>query len=134
MVREIHKKTLIRFVNPRIHIISWSWILTPKRFYPCLTKWILDSYPIVDHESWLKKICFEWLITNQVNFQRFTNSYTSRFVVSRIRIRKSEPWRFVSQIRCIDLFCIVDSICVAKNFKLLDSFRFRRIRVWIHQP
>ena len=46
-------KTWIRFANPWIHIVSWSQILTPKRFDLCLTKRILDSYRIVDHKSWL---------------------------------------------------------------------------------
>ncbi len=43
----------IRFANPWIRFVSWSRILTPKRFVSCLTKRILDSYRIVDHESWL---------------------------------------------------------------------------------
>ncbi len=46
-------KTWIHFANPWIRFVSWSRILTPKRFVSCLTKRILDSYRIVDHESWL---------------------------------------------------------------------------------
>jgi hypothetical protein len=79
-MRESYKrfvKTWIRFANPWIRFVSWSRILTPKRFDSCLMIRILDSYRIVDHESWLKKICFESLITNPVNFQRFTCFYES---------------------------------------------------------
>jgi hypothetical protein len=67
-LQELYK----RFIKTWIRIVSWSQILTPKRFNPCLTKQILDLYRIMDHESWLKKICFESLIRNPVNFQRFS--------------------------------------------------------------
>ncbi len=58
-MRDLYKrfvKTWIRFVNPWIRTVSWPQILTPKRFdsYPTIQILrILDSYSIVDHESWL---------------------------------------------------------------------------------
>ena len=55
-MQELYKrfvKTWIRFANPWFCTVSWPRILTPKRFdlYPRIQ--ILDSYRIVDHESWL---------------------------------------------------------------------------------
>ncbi len=86
-----------RFVitNPdskKVRFVSWSRIL--------------DLYRIVDHESWLKKIRFELLVTNPVNFQRFTcfyESYESLRILStiarseslKIEIRESESLRIL---------------------------------------
>ncbi len=52
-------------------LVIFSHKLLTLRFDLCLTKRILDLYHILDHKSWLKKICFKLLITNPVNFQRF---------------------------------------------------------------
>jgi hypothetical protein len=157
-MRESYKrfvKTWIRFANPWIRFVSWSWIL--------------DSYRIVDHKSWLKKIRFESLVTNPVNFQRFAcfyesyESYESLQILSSIAQNKSlkieickskslqilKLWTresgfanpnlkdlyrgFISWI-CFWKIRFVDSFCANKNLKLLDSFRFVRIRIQIPHP
>ena len=147
-MRESYK----RFVKTWIRTVSWPWIL--------------DSYRIVDHESWLLKIRFDSLVTNPVNFQRFACFYESNeslrilstiarneslkieiresesLRILKIRIRKSgfvnpnlkDSYRgFVSWIRFWKIR-FVDSF--RENFfsKLLDSFRFVRIRIQIPHP
>jgi hypothetical protein len=139
-------KTWICFTNPWIRFVSWSRILTPKRFVLCLKKRILDSNRIVDHESWLKKICFELLITNPVNFQRFTCFYESNkslrifsttaqnksvkieicesesLQILKFRIRKSG---FVNP-NLKDSFRGFDSRCNFQKIRFVDSFRKKK--------
>jgi hypothetical protein len=102
-------KTWIRFANPWVRTVLWPQILTPKRFdsYPTIRILrILDSYRIVDYESWLQKIGFESLVTNSVNFQRFACFYESNeslWILStiaqneslKIEIRESESLRIL---------------------------------------
>jgi hypothetical protein len=115
-MRELYKrfvKTWIRFANPWIRTVSWLQILTSKRFVLCLTKRILDSYRIVDHKSWLKKIRFESLVTNPVNFQRFACFYESN---KSLRFANPDSWIRTLKIRIVDSF---------------RGFLFERFVLWI---
>ncbi len=117
-----------RFVKTWIRTVSWPRILTPKRFnlYPTIRiLQILDSYRIVDQKSWLLKIRFESLVTNPVNFQRFTCFYESNKSLQilstiarneslKIEICKSESLRILK-------FWICESGFVNPNLK--DSYR-----------
>jgi hypothetical protein len=108
-MRELYKrfvKTWIRFSNPWICIVSWSRILTPKRFDSCLTKWILDLFSYRGSQILTLKDFFESLITNPVNFQRFACFYesneSSRILSTiaqnkslKIEIRESESLRIL---------------------------------------
>ncbi len=118
----------IRFANPWIRTVLWPQILTPKRFdsYPTIQILrILDSYRIVDHKSWLQKIGFESLVTNSVNFQRFTCFYESNESLRilstiaqnesfKIEIRESESLQILK-------FWIRESGFANPNLK--DSYR-----------
>ncbi len=160
-MRESYKrfvKTWIRFANPWIHFVSWSRILTPKRF-------VLFH----DHKSWIRIV--SW-ITNPAIFKRFilrirfvtqfskdstnpheslvlwheTNPYESTLADSRIRTLKI---RFVDSFRrlhhklpvswfgFVEIFSntrFVDSIRKTKNLKRFDLFCFGRIRIRIPHP
>ena len=85
----------------------------------------MDSYRFVGHESRFKKIRFDSLVTNPVNFQRFARfyeSYESLRILStiarnkslKIKIRESESLRIL-KIR------IRESGFVNPNLK--DSYR-----------
>ncbi len=140
-------KTWISFANPWIRTVSWLQILTPKRFDSYPTIWILDSYRIVDHESWLLKIRFKSLVTNAVNFQRFACFYESNkslWILStiarneslKIEIWKSKSLRILKlriresglQIRTLKI-CIVDLIRRSVFERFVSWIRFLRLKI-----
>jgi hypothetical protein len=118
----------------------------------------MDSYRFVGHESRLKKIQFVSWITNPYlkRFGSYRGHESSQFskdstcfhesneslrILStmarnqslKIEIRESESLRILERIRTLKIR-FVDSFPENKNLKLLDSFRFVRIRIRIPHP
>ncbi len=116
-------KTWIRFANPWIHFVSWSRILTPKRFDSCLTKQIRIRFV-----SWIMNpLCFQkirfvdsfcrlifkrfdlfsriqWILTNpdeSLVHRRTLNKPESIWILG---FGFSNPYWFVSWICFVDLF------------------------------
>ena len=85
-MRESYK----RFVKTWIRFVSWSRILTPKRFVS-----------FRDHESWLQKGSFRFVITNP-GFVSYRGSRIQPF--SKDSFRGFVSWRNFQKIRFADSF------------------------------
>ncbi len=152
-MRESYKrfvKTWIRFANPWIRFVSWSRILTSKRFVLYRGSWILtlkDSFRIVNHESsqFSKIRLFLRILQILTNPEYYSTKRILKNRDSRIRIL-TNPEVLDSRIRTLKIRIVdsfrefvswirfVDSFRANKNLKLFDSFWFVRIRIWIPHP
>ena len=146
-------KTWIRFVNPWIRTVSWLTNPDFKRFVS-FRDWRIRIRFVswITNPSCFQKIrfvdSFRRLIIKR--FACFYESYESLRILStiarneslKIKIRESgfvttnlkDSYRgFVSWIRFWKIR-FVDSFHANKNLKLLDLFRFIRIRIQISHP
>ena len=143
-------KTWIRFANPWIRFVSCheSWLhrfANPDSQIRTLKIRIVDSFRDLNFQRFDLFSRIQRILTNPYEslvLYHETNPYESRLADSRIRtlkirfvdsFRRHVFGRFVSWIRFVGLFS-KDSFRGNKNLKLLDSFRFVRIRIRIPHP